>query len=248
MTQWQPPQYDPAENERRLRGQQQPPGYAPEQQFPPPSPGTWPPQQQAPWGPQQAPQGQWQQQWQQPPPGFPPPGPPGAPPRNPAPRKKGNGGKIAGGIIGGLVLVFVIIAVASHGSTPASSAPVATGAPATSAAAAPAAPAPATNAAAGAASTITYVVTGSSSAQVTYGPAGSNYTGSSPMRKTVTIPASVPIYYSIDAQLQGSGSVTCEILVGSTVVSKGSASGGYQIASCEISQDPFSGQWQDDNS
>jgi hypothetical protein len=247
LTQWQPPQYDPEENERRLRGQQQPQGYAPQQQFPLASPGTWPPQQQAAWGPQQAQSGQWQQQWQQPPPGFPPPGPPGAPPRNPAPRKKGNGGKIAGGIIGGLVLVFVIIAVASHGSTPTSSVPVATGAPATSAAAA-AAPAPATTTTGAAASTITYVVTGSSSAQVTYGPAGSNYTGSSPMRKTSTIPASAPAYYSIDAQLQGGGSVSCEILVGGTIVSKGTASGGYQIATCEISQDPFSGQWQDDNS
>jgi hypothetical protein len=98
-----------------------------------------------------------------------------------------------------------------------------------------------------AAATVTYVVTGSS-ADVTYGPAGSSLSGSVPMRKTATIPSSPPGYYSIDAQLNGSGTVTCEILVSGKVVSKATASGSYNIASCEITQDPFSGAWQDANS
>ena len=94
--------------------------------------------------------------------------------------------------------------------------------------------------------TVTYVVTGSS-ADVTYGPAGTQLSGSVPMRKTAAIPASPPDYYSIDAQLNGSGSVTCEILVGGSVISKASATGSYNIASCEIDQDPFSGNWEDTN-
>lgn len=53
--------------------------------------------------------------------------------------------------------------------------------------------------------------------------------------------------YAINAQLQGGGTVSCSISVDGKVISQGSASGGYNIASCEISQD-FSGGWQDTNS
>jgi hypothetical protein len=93
--------------------------------------------------------------------------------------------------------------------------------------------------------TVTYVVTGTSGAQVTYGPAGSNLTGSVPMH--ITSRLGTPAYYAINAQLQGSGQLSCKILVDRVVISSGTAGGGYQIADCEISQDPFTGQWQDDN-
>ena len=56
-----------------------------------------------------------------------------------------------------------------------------------------------------------------------------------------------PAYYAINAQLQGSGEISCKILVSGKVISSGTADGGYNIASCEISQDPFSGGWQNDN-
>ena len=46
---------------------------------------------------------------------------------------------------------------------------------------------------------------------------------------------------------QGSGEISCKILVSGKVISSGTADGGYNIASCEISQDPFSGGWQNDN-
>jgi hypothetical protein len=95
--------------------------------------------------------------------------------------------------------------------------------------------------------TITYSVTGSD-ATVTYGPAGSSASGSVPMSETAAIPSSPPVYYAITAQLNGSGSVTCEILVDGTVVSTSTAAGSYNIASCEIVQDPLTGQWQDANS
>lgn len=93
---------------------------------------------------------------------------------------------------------------------------------------------------------VTYVVTGDT-ATVTYGPAGSSLAGSVPMRATAAIGSAPASYYAVDAQLQGSGTVTCEILVGATVVSKSTASGSYTIAICEITRDPLSGQWQDAN-
>jgi hypothetical protein len=52
-----------------------------------------------------------------------------------------------------------------------------------------------------------------------------------------------------DAQLSdGGGSVTCQITVNGQVVSTGTAPGADEICSAEISQDPFTGNWQDDNS
>ena len=91
---------------------------------------------------------------------------------------------------------------------------------------------------------MTYVVNGSP-ADVTYGPAGSDLSGSVPMR--VTQPLGTPDYYAISAQLQGGGTVSCQILVDGKVTASSTASGGYNIADCEISQDPFSGNWGDTN-
>ena len=67
--------------------------------------------------------------------------------------------------------------------------------------------------------------------------------GEPPMK--VTAKLGDPIYYSLQAQLQGDGSVTVEILVNGIVISQGTATGGYNIATAEISQDPLSGQWTD---
>jgi hypothetical protein len=39
--------------------------------------------------------------------------------------------------------------------------------------------------------------------------------------------------------------VTVKILVNGTVVSRGTASGGYNVASAEITQDPLTGRWTD---
>jgi len=173
-------------------------------------------------------QGQWP-----PPPGATPQYPPQQPPRRP---RKRRGGNVIGVLAGLAVAIVIIVALASHGSSTPPAASPGTSAPASAA----------TTAAQPAASTVTYVVTGSS-ADVTYGPEGSDSTGTVPMRKTAAIPSSPPGYYAITAQLQGGGSVSCEILVGSTVVSHATASGGYGIADCEITQDPLSGQWQDAN-
>jgi hypothetical protein len=59
--------------------------------------------------------------------------------------------------------------------------------------------------------TVTYLVTGTGGADVQYGPAGSSAQGSVPM--TVTKPLRDVQYYSITAQLQGGGHVTCQLKV-----------------------------------
>jgi hypothetical protein len=158
-------------------------------------------------------------------------GPP-LPPQYPRKSRKGLAFLGCGGL--GALVVLIVVVVSS--SSPSSSSP-----PASSQqqpAAAPAqAPPPASQ-------TVTYVVTGSA-ADVTYGPAGSSLTGTVPMR--LTKPLGTPLYYSVQAQLQGAGSVSCQILVDGTAISSSTATGGYNIAQCEIGQDPLSGQWQDDN-
>lgn len=93
--------------------------------------------------------------------------------------------------------------------------------------------------------TVTYVVTGTSGADVQYGPAGSSAQGTVPLH--VTKPLKNPQYYSIAAQLQGAGHVTCQLKVNGKVISQSTASGGYNIASCEISKDLFSDKWTDTN-
>lgn len=80
--------------------------------------------------------------------------------------------------------------------------------------------------------TVTYYVAGSV-ADVTYGPAGSQLSGSDPMKETV--PLGDAPYYAITAQLQDyGGSVTCQIGIDGYVVSQATASGDYHIAQCEI--------------
>ncbi len=93
--------------------------------------------------------------------------------------------------------------------------------------------------------TITYIVRGTSGAQVTYGPAGSDYNGNVPMRVTARL--GNPEYYAINAQLQGGGYVRCSIEVDGVPLSTASASGGFNIASCEIGQDPITNLWENDN-
>jgi hypothetical protein len=202
-----------------------------------PDAGQWNETGLPPWNGQQQPP---QQQWSQPPPNYwqqpyaPPPGPP---PR----RKKSRKGLAflgCGGLAAVVILVAVIAGASSSSSSPGSSSTQ------TQAAAPPAQSAAA--AAAPAKQTVTYEVSGSD-ADVTYGPTGSDLSGSVPMNKTQDIPSKPPLYYSVQAQLQGGGTVTCKIKVDGKVISQSTASGGYNIAQCEIGQDPFSGNWQDDN-
>jgi len=93
--------------------------------------------------------------------------------------------------------------------------------------------------------TVTVIVAGDP-ADVSYGPAGSDFSGTVPMEETAVIPATPPAYYAVTAQLDGSGAVSCEIEVDGKVISQGTAAGDYTIAHCEISRG-FLGHWEDDN-
>lgn len=161
------------------------------------------------------------------------------PPAQQSPPRKSRKGPFAFFGCGGLAAIFILIVILASHSSPSSSAPAA-GVQQTQAAAPPAQ----SSAPAGAAQTVTYVVTGSA-ADVTYGPAGSDSSGTVPMH--LTKPLGTPLYVSVSAQLQGAGSVSCKIEVDGKTVSSSTATGGYNIASCEISQDPLSGAWTDTN-
>ena len=91
---------------------------------------------------------------------------------------------------------------------------------------------------------VTYIVTGSP-ANVTYGPAGSDFQGSVPM--DISAHLGNPAYYAITAQLNGGGSVSCAIEVAGKVISRAAATGGYNIATCEIAQNPLYGGWESAN-
>jgi hypothetical protein len=96
------------------------------------------------------------------------------------------------------------------------------------------------------AQTVRYVVTGTSGAKVTYGPAGTDNIGSVPM--SISALLGTPSYYAVSAHLQGSGTVSCKIKVDGVVLSSATANGGYTIADCEIGQNPVTSSWEDDNS
>lgn len=90
---------------------------------------------------------------------------------------------------------------------------------------------------------LTYRVIGTPGARVTYGPAGTYLTGRAPLQVTARL--GNPLYYFIAAELPGSGSVECEILIGTKVMTRSVATGRHNLASCQISRDPLSGKWQD---
>ncbi len=105
-------------------------------------------------------------------------------------------------------------------------------------------PAPVASAAPPRQHTVTYIVTGTQGADVTYGPAGSDLQGTVPMRVVRRLGS--PAFYAVSAQLQGGGQVVCAIKVDGKTISRSVAQGGYNIASCEISQDPLTGAWESD--
>lgn len=195
-------------------------------------PGPWDASGQPPYPPQQP---GWQQPgWQPGPQGYMPP-----PQYGPPPRRRGPLKGIGIGCLGLVALVIIIGVVAgSHSSS--SHAPSVAALPTiptvpvqTAAAAKPAA-----------AATLTYDVTGST-ANVTYGPTGTNVQGAVPLHVSGALGS--PLYYSIEAQLQGGGTVTCKLEINGKVISQSTAVGGYNIAMCEISKDPLTGSWSDTN-
>jgi hypothetical protein len=105
---------------------------------------------------------------------------------------------------------------------------------------------------------VEFIVSGTATdgIDITYGPSGSNFDGPSTLDGTATM--SVPFdgsaeYYAIDAQLQGDGSITCKIVVtgpddNPLTVSRGAASGGYNICSAQAAPEDSSGlTWTNEN-
>jgi hypothetical protein len=65
-------------------------------------------------------------------------------------------------------------------------------------------------------------------------------TGTAPL--SVTQPLGQPQFYSINAQLTGGGSVTCQLKIDGVTIASDSVSGSGDIASCQINQD-LNGSW-----
>ena len=90
---------------------------------------------------------------------------------------------------------------------------------------------------------VEFVVSGTAPGgiNITYGPAGSNFSGPQTLDGNATM--SVPFdgqaeYYALNAQLQGGGSIKCKIVVtgpgdNPLTVSSGAASGGFNICDAQ---------------
>ena len=174
------------------------------------------------------------------------------PPQPGQPKKKSKGcGCLAGAAV--LIVIVAAIAVAAGGGSNNAASSGTTVTDTGTAAAAPldtsvAAPADTTQAAPTVAAQVTYACTGSApdGVDVTYGPSGSQYSASKlPFSKTVPLDASAQ-YYVTEAQLSGSGQVTCTTTIqrsdGSQVVNTATASGGFNIATAEVCG-TFDGGW-----
>jgi hypothetical protein len=161
---------------------------------------------------------------------------------------------------GAVVIIVIIISVAAGGSKPkkAASPPTSsTAAPTTSLTSPPTTAAPTTTTAAPTTTTAPPVAqdavfscSGSApdGINITYGGEGSDLSASNlPFQATVPLDTS-DMYYSVTAQLQGSGSISCSTTVNwngspGTVAKTSSASGGYNIAMAEVCSD-FEGGYQ----
>lgn len=147
------------------------------------------------------------------------------------------GGAIGAGCGNGNPITHNASAPATAPAPTTSTTPTTTPTPTPAPAPAPA-PAPVTH-------TLTFGTSGSTDATVTYGTAGSNSIGQVPMNVTIVIPNPAPLFYVIDAQLHGDGQVSVWIQVDGKTLSSGVATGGYNIADAQISQNPLTGQWVD---
>ena len=163
------------------------------------------------------------------------------------PKKKHTARNVLLGIASAIAAIVLLSAVAS-GANRTSSAPGTssyTTAPVQTPTSAPASATTQTTAPA----QVTYACTGNAPGgiDITYGPEGSNYSATQlPFSKTVPLDASAG-YYATEAQLSGSGQVTCTTTVqmndGSQTVNTASASGDYNIANAEVCSN-FEGTWQ----
>lgn len=196
----------------------------------------------------------------------PPPGGPLTPPQGPPPKKKRTGLKIFFASAATFVLVLIVASAAlSHHSngTPAassSSSPAASGAAAPAGAAAAPSPAPSLQVP----TQVEFIVSGyapgdgfGSGPTVNYGSDGNTHEAR-PASIDGTLTYSIPFdpsaqYYSVNAQLIGSGQLSCKIVVtgpypdNPLTVSSGNASGGYSICSAQAAPTDSTGfNWRNE--
>lgn len=179
---------------------------------------------------------------------------PGWQPPAQAPKKKGSTALGLGclGVLAAVVIIVVAVAVGgSKNNDAGSNAPAAT--TTTQGAADPStteavAAAPVTSQAPSYVAQVVFSCTGSApdGVDITYGTDSSNASASSlPFRKVTPITAGAQ-YFDVQAQLSGSGHVTCTTEVdhdGVSAVKTGTAEGGYNLATAEICS-TFSGGWE----
>jgi hypothetical protein len=170
----------------------------------------------------------------------------------PTPKRKWSRGRKILFMAIGAVAALIAIGVANGGkspvtasadSTPSAAAPTAasiivSAAPSTEAApSTPAAP-----------QKVTFTVTGSAPGglDITWGTDSSNHSATTlPFTKTIPIDNTGGVlYYALNAQLSGGGEISCSISVDGVVLKQGSASGGYNICSSQIGQNPLTGTWE----
>lgn len=105
---------------------------------------------------------------------------------------------------------------------------------------------------------VTFVVSGSApdGIDITYGPSGSNFAGPSVLSGKAVMSVKFDpeaSYYSLNAQLQGAGSIKCKIVVtgpgdAPLTVSHGAAAGGYNICDAQAAPSDSTGlNWQNEN-
>lgn len=93
---------------------------------------------------------------------------------------------------------------------------------------------------------VEFVVTGTGSPDVMYGSDSDSRQGSSnlPFHATMKLDTKVN-YYTLTAQLNGGGDITCKLIIKGHVVATGHASGGYNICDAQASQG-LTGDWTSD--
>ena len=105
---------------------------------------------------------------------------------------------------------------------------------------------------------VEFIVTGSApdGIDITYGPGGSEFAGPSVLDGKAVMSVKFDpsdSYYSLNAQLQGAGSIRCKIVVTGPgdqplTVSHGAAAGGYNVCSAQAAPSDSSGlSWADEN-
>ena len=190
---------------------------------------------------------------------------PQSPYGTPAPRKTHTIRNTLLGVGAALVVLVAVSVAAGGGKTPKPAAAAATSTPtASTAAQAPASSAPDPSPTAVAPTTVKFIISGyapgdgyGSGPTISYGSDSSTHEAD-PADIDGTLTYSVPFdpsatYYTLNAQLIGSGHLSCKIVVTGpypdvpTTVSKGTAAGGYSTCSAQAApSDPNGLSWQDE--